>query len=84
MRDFANLWWRDGEPNLEICHFSKIPRLPRVKTLKVDDFATWEVFVGVSIRSNTVGEISFQRLDSRARSSNCILGGVENRIKHSE
>ena len=61
MRDFANFWWRDGEPNLEICHFSKIPRLPRVRTSKVDDASMWNVFIGVSIRSNTVGEISFQR-----------------------
>ena len=57
MRDFANFWWRDGEPNLEICHFSKIPRLPS----KVDDASMWNVFIGVSIRSNTVGEISFLR-----------------------
>ena len=61
MRDFANFWWRDGEPKLEICHFSKIPRLPRVRTSKVDDALMWNVFIGVSIRSNTVGEISFQR-----------------------
>ena len=61
MRISANFWWRDEEPNLEICHFSKIPRLPQVKTLKVDDASMWNVFVGVSIRSNTVGEISFRR-----------------------
>ena len=61
MCDFANFWWRDDGLNLAIRLFSKIPRLPREKTLKVDDFATWEVFVGVSIRSNTVREISFQR-----------------------
>ena len=63
MRDFANFWWRDGEPNLEIRHFTKIPRLSQVKTLEVDDASMWNVFVGVSIRSNTVREISFQRLD---------------------
>lgn len=84
MRISANFWWRDDGPNLAIRLFSKIPRLSQVKTLEVDDASMWNVFVGVSIRSNTVGEISFQRLDSRARSSNCILGGVENRINHSE
>ena len=61
MRDFANFWWRDGEPNLEICRFAKMPRLSRAKTSKVDDASMWNVFIGVSIRSNTVGEICFQR-----------------------
>ena len=61
MRASVNFWWRDGEPNLEICRFVKMPRLSRVKALEVDDASMWNVFVGVSIRSNTVGEISFQR-----------------------
>ena len=61
MRTSANFWWREDGPNLEIRHFSNIPRVLRVKTLKVDDASMWNVFVGVSIRSNTVGEISFLR-----------------------
>ena len=61
MRASVNFWWRDGEPNFDICCFSKIPLLPRVRTSKVDDASTWSVFVGALIRSNTVGEISFQR-----------------------
>jgi hypothetical protein len=32
-----------------------------VRTSKVDDTSMWNVFIGVSIRSNTVGEICFLR-----------------------
>ena len=61
MRASVNFWWRDGEPNLEIRHFSKIPRLSRVKASKVDDASMWNVFVGMSIRSKIVIEICFRR-----------------------
>ena len=84
MRDFANFWWRDGEPNLEICRFSKMPRLSRLKTLEVDDASMWNVFVGMSIRSKIVIETSFQRLDSGVRSPNHVFGGVEVRANPSE
>lgn len=70
MRASANFWWRDGEPNLEICRFSKMPRLSRLKTSKVDDASMWEVFVGMSICSKIVIETSFQRLEWGARSPN--------------
>lgn len=61
MRASVNFWWRDGEPNFEICRFSKVPRLSRVKALEVDDASMWEVFVGMSIRSKIVIEICFRR-----------------------
>lgn len=84
MRASVNFWWRASEPNLEICRFSKMPRLSRLKTSKVDDASMWEVFVGMSIRSKIVIEICFRRLDSGVRSPNHILGGVEIRANPSE
>ena len=84
MRASANFWWRDGEPNLEICHFSKMPRLSRLKTLEVDDASMWNVFVGMSIRSKIVIEICFRVVEWGARSQNHIFGGVEVRANPSE
>ena len=84
MRDFANFWWRDGEPNLEICRFSKMPRLSRLKTSKVDDASMWNVPFGMSIRSKIVIEICFRRLEWGVRSPNHIFGGVEVRANTSE
>lgn len=84
MRASANFWWRDGEPNLEICRFAKMPRLSRAKTSKVDDASMWYVFVGMSIRSNIVIEICFRRLERGARSPNHIFGGGEIRANPSE
>lgn len=84
MRTSANFWWRDGEPNFDICRFSKIPLLPRVRTSKVDDASTWSVFVGMSIRSKIVIEICFRRLEWGARSPNHFFGGVEVRANPSE
>ena len=84
MRASVNFWWREDGHNLEICRFSKMPRLSRLKTLEVDDASMWNVSFGASIRSKIVIEICFRGVEWGARSPNHIFGGVEVRANPSE
>lgn len=61
-----------------------MPRLSRLKTSEVDDASMWNVFAGMSIRSNIVIEICFRGVEWGARSPNHIFGGVEVRANPSE